>query len=246
MADIDIASPGANAAALKAALVDAIDGERSVTVNLSASQLSHLSSAPVSLVAAPGAGKIAVPLAVSLIYTVGTRLYYTATNLDHPQIAIGANYIKSAILDYQLGVDALSDTFYSATYVPLIRTDGSRFDPGTLENQPILLSNALGDMISYGEVTASTLLAGGSGYNIGDTGGFNENNTSGTYTVTGVSGGAVTTYTLDVVNGAQVGQTLTTFVSTGGGDGNFSITATAIAPGDGTATLILNYHILTL
>lgn len=236
MADVELA----------VALLELGVTQTTAVIPLTATQLNHLASSPVLLAAAPGAGLMAIPESALLIYTAGAVLYYTEENRDHPQLAIGTTYLH-ATDDGVLNVDSLVSSPSLVAFSRLINEADSSpiFDLAALVNQPIKLGNDIGDMISYGEVTASTVLDGGSGYNIGDTGGFNENNTSGTYAVTGVDApdGAVTTYTLDTVNGAQVGQTLTTYVDTGGGDGNFSITANTIAPGNGTAVVILKYSV---
>jgi hypothetical protein len=129
---------------------------------------------------------------------------------------------------------------------------GAEIEPGRVHAGLLLrFGNELFDLIDYGEVIASSIIDGGSGYQVGNTGAFNENNTNGRYTVTGVDGGgAVTLYTLgtgdEVVNGATVGQTLTSWVNTGAGDGNFSIRADAIAPGNGTGRVTVVYQVIDL
>lgn len=221
-------------------------GALSVTVALTANQLNHLFSAPVSVVAAPGVGKVAVPLSVTLVYSHGSHGYYTESSADHPQMALGATYLYQGALILEL--DTLTSSVSGSPFSGL-RDGGGLLDLATLANQPLKFGNSVADLIDFGEVASSTLLAGGLLYNIGDTGGFNENHTAGTYTVTGVgAGGAVTSYTLgtgdEVVNGCTAGQTLTTFVNTGGGDGNFSITVDTIAPGNGTASVTVQYAVL--
>jgi hypothetical protein len=54
------------------------------TVRLSSSQLQHLSSSPVQLVAPPGAGKAILPISITLAYTFDTAAY---TNVDAPILA---------------------------------------------------------------------------------------------------------------------------------------------------------------
>lgn len=220
-------------------------GNPTVTVSLTAAQLNHMHSSPITLVAAPGSGNIAVPLYADLIYKVGSVTYYTGPNNDHPQISIGSAYLQTAETAL-LTLDTLTSCISRVTFSRLINLDNSAIDPSASQNQPILLGNTTGDLILYGNVTACSLSAGGSGYSINDTGGFNEGFSGGSYTVTAVDGGgAVTSFTFSDLNGVRVGDVVTSYDITGAGSG-FSVLINTIVPGNGTATLQLTYKIVAI
>lgn len=213
-----------------------------VSVELSASNLNHLFSAPVELVAAPGAGKVAVPLWGIMKYSVGSHTYYTGPNYDHPMVMVGSAVYLQELFD----IDSLADNIKKCFFTQPVDPDNHPFLP---ENSAIKLGNSLGgspgaDLIAYGDVTACSLSAGGAGYSIGDTGTWNFGFSGGAYTVTGVDGGgAVTSFTFAGLNGVRVGDIATTNVTTGGGDGNFSAHVDTVIPGNGTALLKLVYQI---
>jgi hypothetical protein len=163
-----------------------------------------------------------------------------------------------AIVQTQWGSNLINDqpdfnTISFATTTKFIQ-QGDRFKNGdgnqisNAENQPLVLKSSVS--LDSGSILTAHVGAGGSGYAPGDTGTINSTNGNATYQVSTVGGGgAVSTFTItdggDLPTSADyyVGQAYTTTVSTGSGDGNFTVIPDTITHGNGSAKLFLEYII---
>jgi hypothetical protein len=215
-------------------------GPTVTTVALSASQINHLFSVPQTIIAAPGAGKAIVPISIQLAITVGTvpfdsengdaSIYYNTASGLHLSALELSNVTTSGIAAMSDGVAALASVTYAQ-----------------VENLPIVAAGTGEDLINGGAVVTATVGAGGTGYAPGDTGTLNPQTTA-IYVVDTVGGGGnvLTFHFSDAGYGNDVGSGKTTNVSTGGGDGAFTINVTSITPGNGAAKVTVTYNIVTL
>jgi hypothetical protein len=108
-------------------IVDAlIDGVRSATVTLSSAQLLALHTTPVTLVAAPGAGKWVRVHTIDWGYVYGTA-QYTASGSEFVAMGYGPNYWADGIDIQTPTADRLHprDGFYNS------------FAPAAVENLPV-------------------------------------------------------------------------------------------------------------
>lgn len=203
------------------------------SVTLAASQVRTLSSAPVEIVAAPGAGKLALPLIVSSKYTFVSVPY--GANAD-AELLLGADFFEGILLAH------LSD---ADDYAVATLGNASARGATTFANRPLVLASN-NDPGDTGAIATSTLGTGGSGYAIGDTGTVDAGSENATYAVTAVDGeGAVTAYTLTASGTAYaVADSVGTAVVTGGGDGALTINIAEITPGDGTLQVDVVYLIV--
>jgi hypothetical protein len=213
-----------------------------VSVSLTASQINHLFSAPLTLVAAPGTGKMLQPLYIVFAYHAATISFNSSSQI-HTRITFGPAG--------QEMVDDQGVFMPDVSSVTVDQANNQDASPTTnFENLPFTLySNT--DLVNFGEITASNLTVGnaGLGYAPGDTGTISIaiDNTA-TYVIDTVgAGGAVLTYHLSLAgSGYPVQSAVGTTVSTGAGDGNFQIDITAITPGDGIGSVSVTYKVLTL
>lgn len=215
-------------------VIDAVNvGLQFVTRHVTAAELRDLFTSPITLLAAPGAGKIIVPWLLSGQYTFGTAVYDAVGGDD---IKLGAHGIWNAVLSkIVLGREQSEDTYAFAV------VDGnSTFNSTAIANQPLVWSSD--NNWIRGLITAATLAAGGSGYAPGDTV-FVETDEIAILTIDTVSGGgAVTTFHISTPGFSLVGiQDTSNIVGTGTG---FTVNVTAVALGDGTLDLVLAYLIV--
>jgi hypothetical protein len=173
----------------------------SVTVSLSVAQLALLASSPVTLVPAPGAGKMIFP----------TYYIYSTGNAD-------ATFAYSPTYNPGFTFGASGVTFGSApsgpafAIFPIVNSvqgadAESYFSPVVaLENQPLIFTNAVvfvRDPGVWGAIGGAAVNAGGSGYATGDTGTLTfsgADSGDAFYIVQTVDGsGAVTSFTLSSV-----------------------------------------------
>lgn len=223
--------------------------------NLTSAQLLIMNSSPVTVVAAPGAGKIYEVTSMSFDFLTGTRGYDNQANpwvflqYANESIAVGG--------DNSLGTVNLGNVAHSffasgpggltVHVIPNIFT--SHPVSTGADNQALQLVENF-NMNTFGGIGTNTLNAGGTGYVNGDTGTFTDGDSDATYTVTGVDGGgAVTTYTVTGIGtGYQVGTDSPT--ATGGsqpgvGTG-FTVDIATILPGNGTMVFTVYYRTDTL
>jgi hypothetical protein len=224
---IDIQSPGMKEADLSAAL-QALVGFKVHPLSLTSDQLNHLHSAPVEIVPAPGAGKIAIPLKLITCEKFNSVQYQMVCLTSWP--TPDSVYIRETE-DYTSVHDFTAITFDTVDKV----------------NQPITLSTDA-DQIDFGVIATASVGDGGSGYSIGDTGSIEAGGFDAAYEVTSVDGGgAVTGFALSAPGtGYQAGAGQPTSVNTGSGDGAFTIDVDSITPGDGTALIYSLYAVVTV
>ena len=214
----------------------------STVTNRTAGQIRALFSAPVQVIPAPGAGKIIVPKFTYTVFTFGTKPYGPIANDGGTNFAYGGQP--------NLFVGGPTGPAYAAERSLL--TGGPLFLPSGLTppiNQGLFVTTLNGDL-SAGEITASTLGAGGLSYAVGDTGTISSGDGNATYVVTSVDGsGAITGYTLtNLGSGYAVGTGISTAVGGAqpGGGTDFSINIGSIQPGDGTAQVTVEYEVVTV
>ncbi len=241
----------------------------SVTVPLTAGQINHLFSAPVTLIAPPGVGKVIVPLFVIFAIRQGTIPFGSLNGNDIAVKYLGgdANNFQAldfgAVTGFGLGGDNVSGVFFMPAWsfskenynaaVPTSVDLNPLTYPG-IADLPLVLFNQGEDFALSGAVAASRVSAGSAGllYAPGDTFYVDEDNGSvaaarALFTVSTVIGGAVSTYTQtsggfnhSVANGVA------THVLTGAGDGSLKLDVSAVTPGNGSGLIDVTYKILTL
>lgn len=215
---------------------------RFASVTLNSGQLAHLHSTPVLMIAAPGAGKFIQPITVAIKYVYETVPFETTGAESVLQGTLGGQ----TVLGFGTGPTILVSTGNSLNFLTGAGTASGQFDPSTFENQALYFTAA--DDFAAGAVLTSSLAAGGTGYSIGDTGTINSGDFNAAYTIDTVGGsGNVLTYHL-TNGGAQNVPTsaVATTVVTGGGDGAFTVNILTTAIGDGAASLIISYIVITL
>jgi len=212
------------------------------TVSLTANQINHLFSAPVTLVAAPGAGKVIQPLSVSSLLKAGTIPFGKG---GLPAAAIGTFYGTNAH-PTSYALDAFTNNLVDTVITDI--ASGAIGITSSVGNNAALIAGGTGDnFINGGAIVTSNLHvgSGGTGYAPGDTGGLND--CGATYAIDTAPGGVVATY--HIVNPSFACPIITnegTFTSTGVGDGNFAIDITAVTPGNGSGSVVVYYQTLTL
>jgi hypothetical protein len=223
---INIASAGADAAALKAALSASLNTYERV-VNVTASQLHAANTSPITLVPAPGVGKVLIVERISGVLKLGTYPYtYTS---GAPQYMIGTGNLGAPTFIRQL-----QDTVESS------RPGDVSTNTSSMENLPLLLKGVNYDGAS---IASSSLASGGSGYAPGDTGYIDPDIDSAPYTVDTVDGGgAVLTYHIDGGGGYSVASNVATTADQSGT--GFRVNILSVAPGDGTVRVTVRYSIL--
>jgi hypothetical protein len=211
------------------------------TTTLTAAQIIGMNVTPVSLVPAPGAGKLIQPFIATCIYTFGTKPFLPSLS---PTIWAGPNTVP---VSTQLGVytGPFRGTGISYFYLPAFSDNPVALLPGA-DNQPLVLTSDTA--FNVGPLVTTTLAAGGTGYVVNDTGTIQGSSADATYKVLTVgAGGAVLTY--QVTNPgtayfpANSQPTATGGAQPGVGTG-FAVNITAVATGDGTLKVVTYYQII--
>lgn len=242
---------------------------RKTVTELTAAQINHLGSAPVSVVPAPGAGRAIIPVSVTLQHTAGTVAFGDAQFINPMAVFFDGTMTKLEnghsppfIVGYFVTFSYPVSTFGFASPGVIINSAagvasfvGVSMDiPLTsVENKSLLLHSLLYndddniDYIDYGAIDSNDLNVGGSGYIVGDIGvvGGTGTSHSAEFVVDSVDGsGAVVDYHLTSNGyGYKIGVG-PTGRSTGGGDNNFSININSITPGNGSGKVIVIYDII--
>lgn len=229
---IDIEAPGVDEAALVAALQE-LAGVKTTRVSVSSAEILDLHNTPKVLVPAPGAGKMIQLVDAVSFYTFGASWYISDDNLIIINAGTDGTYFTSGI-----ALGSLGDQ--TTLFVRVHRAWASE----EVDNQPVVLE-ALAAVRVTGNVGNTSVGDGGSGYDVDDTGGIAAGSSDATYIVTAVDGGgAVTAFTITAPGtGYEVGDGQVTQVSTGAGDGAFTIDIDSItSPSTGTLLIELLYR----
>ena len=213
------------------------------TVALTSAQILALTTTTITLVAAPGAGKVIIPLQIASVFTFGTLPYLSADGGSLGIQYAGGTYqnINGSVPGV---IGALADTlYYSAAFL----NTPQAILPGA-DNVAMTIKANLS--IASGPIVTTTLGAGGLGYAVNDTGTILVQSGDATYKVLTVgAGGAVLTYQItgagtsyDVQNAAA---TMTGGAQPGVGVG-FTVNITAVNHGDGTLKVTTYYQVLAV
>lgn len=211
------------------------------TVTLNPAALVALGTTPFTLIPAPGAGRIIVPIGFAFIYNFGTIAFQGA--LD-----VAASYAGAAN-DSVLPVGFSSTGLLNAAASGFAYTGAAIAVNANLAadaNQAIRLTGT-GPGLG-GPIVTATLGAGGAGYAANDTGTINDGSDDATYKVLTVDGGgAVLTFQ---VTGAGTSYRVENGVATATGGAQpgvgvgFTVNITAVQNGDGTLKVTTFYSIV--
>jgi hypothetical protein len=213
----------------------------STTTILTPAQIVAMHAAPITVVPAPGAGKIIDVVSVALVYNFGTRKFLPVeTNgMMHQYASDPGNSLCS--LYFGLVTAAASgfqtNSAFVSTTVPI--------EPGA-DNQAVQITSDTA--YNAGPIVTATLGAGGAGYVANDTGTITNGANDATYKVLTVgAGGAVLTFQITgagtrctVANGNA---TVDGGAQPGVGAG-FTVNITAVNTGDGTLKVVTYYQII--
>jgi hypothetical protein len=213
----------------------------STTVTLNPAALIALATTPFTLVPAPGAGKILIPIGFAVIYNFGTIAY-------QGQDTISVEYGGAAndtVLLAGLTVSALVTAAASSFLVnPAAVLSNPNLAPDT--NQVLRIKS--GSLRLGGPIVTATKGAGGAGYAINDTGTIVDGSDDATYRVLTVDGaGAVLTFS---VSGAGTAYRVENGVATAVGGAQpgvgvgFTVNITAVQNGDGNLKVVTYYQIV--
>jgi len=235
-------------------------GVQTATVSLTSSQIQNLAATPVQLVAAPGAGNYIYLVSPPLFELVfGTTPYSSPSCFNSMQFMVSPGNTQSVLGTNWIGVYAPDDLLTQIQSV--IETTGSgsvtlpelTLPVAALSNAPLYLW-----ILPCGNIGTSSVGVGGSGYSVGNTGtitAIGGSSANATYTITGVSSGSVTSFSVTNVSGALYLPTssngpYTTDVTTGGGNGAFTVNVNTVSSaqeftgGDGTLKVTVYYQVL--
>ena len=211
------------------------------TTVLTAAQIRTLNSVPVTIIPAPGAGRINTLDSLVLIYNFGTHVF-------DAQVIGGTRVAYASALGSPL-TPTISNPLEATSSQFLFLSSGvsaATFAQAAIVNQAIQIT----DQTDYnaGPILTATLGAGGTGYVANDTGTIQQNNNDATYKVLTVgAGGAVLTFQI-TGNGTEYVTANGVATATGGaqpGVGvNFTVNITSVTLGDGTLKVVTYYQII--
>lgn len=204
------------------------------TTQISHAQLLALGSSPISVIPAPGASKVIIPGAYIFRYDFLTRAYSgdggSANGFFYGNITAGN--VPGFLLN-------APGSFVLAGPPPI-----SVFSPavGDYTNQPL---NFGGTNLNAGPISVATVGAKGAGYAINDTGFVNTGSGDAAYVVDTVDGGGgiLTFHFSDPGAAYVVGNGQITIVSTGSGNGAFTVNVASVLQGQGSASITMLYSI---
>jgi hypothetical protein len=213
----------------------------STTVTLTAAQIQALNVTVVTLVPAPGAGKIIVPFGYAMAYLPATFPFLVPTGGTDQLIPIFSfGGFSTGVFCVGLLSQVRGSLFYSgASFGPLLILPG-------LDNVALLIKSL--SPYTNGPIVTATLGAGGAGYVANDTGTVSTGSADATYKVLTVGGGgAVLTFQ---ITGAGTSYATANGVATVDGGAQpgvgagFTVNITAVQPGDGTVKVVTYYQIV--
>ena len=220
---------------------NSIPGLLNSTTTLTAAQIRALNTTPVTLVPAPGAGRIVAVDSQVYVYNFGTHAF------DSQAIPALFTVYASAPLVSLLTLSQTTFTQASSQFSFANSVTGPpQFAQSVIVNQPVQLL----DQANYnaGPIITATLGVGGTGYVANDTGTIQQNNNDATYKVLTIgAGGAVLTFQI-TGNGTQYVPANGVATATGGaqpgvGTG-FTVNITAVTVGDGTLRVVTYYQVV--
>lgn len=213
------------------------------TATFTAANILAQGSTPLQLVAAPGAGKLLLPVSFAFFYEFGTTPFqYVGNDSIQPQYGGAAHdaVIASAILGLVNGT--ASGLAYATGSVLAVNNLVADTNQGIFI--PVTLSPPGGPIVT------TTLGAGGSGYAPNDTGILTDGNSDATYKVLTVGGGgAVLTYQ---ITGAGSAYLIGNGAATAAGGGQpgvgtgFTVNITAVTNGNGSLKVTSFYSIVSV
>lgn len=235
-------------------------GLRSVTVNMNTADIATLSTVPVTILPTPGAGKMIVPVAASLIYR-STDAWGTNGDVgNNPEDSNLVIKVGPLVTMRATSANAFEDPGGSSAIFLSIAQNAAGLvitpagDLTDREDQPVTFTLANGSEIGYNGpiLTASIGLNPGADYQPGDTGTITNPSTGSpveaTYTIVSVDSGdgnSVTAFTI-TTGGTQynISHDWQTVATTGIGH-DLSIHVDTIDPqSDGTARLTMIYYVM--
>lgn len=211
------------------------------TVGLTAAQIRALGTTHPTLVQAPGAGMIIVPLGFAVFYSFGTKPFLFVTGGSDKILPAYSPSLDGTgtEIDNQI-TRATSCYFYTGTFPgpnPILPGD---------DNQAIVMLTA--SDYTNGPIATTTLGAGGLAYLANDTGTISTGSADATYKVLTVgAGGAVLTFQ---ITGAGTSYATGNGVATATGGAQpgvgagFTVNITAVTQGDGTLKVVTYYQIV--
>lgn len=227
-------SPGTSAA-IAATVTAASSGLLTARVEVSSVELLDLLANPVELIGAPGAGKINHVVAGPVwIWTLVGSPY----SGDSSQAVVA--YDGAGVLIAQSGTD--NDANLVFTNNPA--SEG--YARNNLENKAVQLS---GEIFVAGSIASASVSTSGLLYAPGDTGEVTSGQGDATYTVLTIGGGGeVLTFSIDTPGiGYVLGAGQATLVSTGAGDGAFTISVDSLSnESAGTLVIDMLYRVIDL
>ena len=217
----------------------------SVNVALTSAQLRALRATPITLVAAPGSGKMIMPVSAVITIIPGTVPYDASAGGD---LMLMWGSKQFATSHSPTALKAILEQTVNSTIIFDLSTIVSQIDTrANLNNVALLLKNSGAGEYNIGPINASALNAGGTGYAVNDIGTIDGTAGDAAYIVDSVDAitGAVKTYHLTAAGTKYAianGVTTTPDPSTPAGSG-FKVNITD-AGGNGSAFVDLAYMIL--
>lgn len=208
---------------------------------LTAGQIATLSTLPVQVVPAPGAGKLIVPFGVAYVFDVGGQAFHTAVGgLDTLDV------LYSPSLDpLDASVVSMVTAAYSAFGYSAAVPGQYAILPG--DDNSALVVKALSDY-NAGPIETATITAGGLGYASNDTGTITTGSGDATYRVLSVGAGGAVSHLVVVNRGTAyttgAGQATATGGTQPGVGVGLTVNITAVQLGNGTLKVITYYQII--
>jgi len=214
---------------------------RSKTTLLTSAQILALKTTAITLVPAPGAGRIIAVPGIAMLFKFGTRQYSNAGAAGAFQYADAAH---EAVATYP-SPDPIGGAASSFYWAPGFLSAPVAISPGA-DNSAIVIP--AGPDWSPGPIVTTTLGAGGALYAANDTGTLTNGNGDATYKVLTVDGGgAVLTYQITAAGTGYMVENGSPTAVGGAQPGlgvGLTLNITAVSSGDGTLKVVTYYQII--
>jgi hypothetical protein len=122
---------------------------QTVSVTLTASQINNLGNTPIQLVAAPGAGKVIVPISISVKYTKGSAAFSISNGQGNFTLQAGTTWANVNMSGF---IDQSSNQFASYP-TSQVQSGATEF-----ENQALTVGNNWGNTASGGSGSTATIV----------------------------------------------------------------------------------------